>query len=73
MRKQKIIISVIGGSTISSKVEDLSQAVGRMIAQLDCVLVCGGLGGAMEAAAKGAKEAACLDGRPALMIRFTRE
>lgn len=57
MRKQSITISVIGGSSISSKVEDLAEAVGRMIGQLGCVLVCGGLGGAMEAAAKGAKAA----------------
>ena len=57
MRKQKITISVIGGSSISTKVEDLAQAVGKMIAELGCVLVCGGLGGAMEAAAMGAKKA----------------
>ena len=57
MRKQKITISVIGGTTVGSKVEDLAEAVGIMIAELDCVLVCGGLGGAMEAAAKGAKKA----------------
>jgi len=57
MRKQKITISVIGGSSISSKVEDLAESVGKMIAELGCVLVCGGLGGAMEAAAKGAQSA----------------
>ena len=57
MRKQKITISVIGGSSISTKVEDLAQKVGSLIASLDCILVCGGLGGAMEAAAKGAKDA----------------
>ena len=57
MRKQKITISVIGGSSISQKVEDLAEKVGRMIAQVGCVLVCGGLGGAMEAAARGAKRA----------------
>jgi len=57
MKKQKITISVIGGSSISSKVEDLAESVGKMIAELGCVLVCGGLGGAMEAAAKGAKMA----------------
>lgn len=55
MRRQKITISVIGGSSISAKVEDLAEKVGEMIARLGCVLVCGGLGGAMEAAAKGAK------------------
>ena len=57
MRKQKIVISVIGGSSIGTKVEELAEKVGAMIAELDCVLVCGGLGGAMEAAAKGAKKA----------------
>jgi len=57
MRKQRIVISVIGGSTISAKVEDLAEAVGKMIAELECVLLCGGLGGAMEAAAKGAQKA----------------
>lgn len=57
MRKQRITISVIGGSSISSKVEGLAESVGIMIGELDCILVCGGLGGAMEAAAKGAKKA----------------
>ncbi len=57
MRKQKITISVIGGSSIGSKVEYLAEQVGKMIADLGCILVCGGLGGAMEAAAKGAKKA----------------
>ena len=57
MRKQKITISVIGGSSIASKIEVLAEDVGRMIAELGCILVCGGLGGAMEAAAKGAKKA----------------
>ena len=57
MRKQKITISVVGGSTIGTSVEDLAEKVGTMIAELDCIMVCGGLGGAMEAAAKGAKKA----------------
>ncbi len=57
MRKQKISISVIGGSSIGSKVEELAENVGKMIAELGCVLVCGGLGGAMEATAKGARKA----------------
>jgi len=55
MRKQKITISVIGGSKISPQVETLAQAVGKMVAELGCVLVCGGLGGAMEKAAQGAQ------------------
>lgn len=56
-RKQKITISVIGGSSVGSKVEELAERVGKMIAELGCVTVCGGLGGAMEATAKGAKKA----------------
>ena len=57
MRKQKITISVIGGSSIGSKVEHLAEEIGKMVAEIGCVLVCGGLGGAMEAVAKGAKKA----------------
>ncbi len=57
LRKQKITISVIGGSSIGTKTEDLAEKVGALIAELGCVMVCGGLGGAMEAAAKGAKKA----------------
>jgi uncharacterized protein (TIGR00725 family) len=56
-RKQKITISVIGGSSIGTKAEDLAEKVGALVADLGCILVCGGLGGAMEAAAKGAKKA----------------
>ncbi|MBF0504911.1 MAG: LOG family protein [Candidatus Omnitrophica bacterium] len=57
MRKQKITISVIGGSKITPKVKVLAESVGGMVAELGCVLVCGGLGGAMEAAAQGAQMA----------------
>ena len=55
-RKQKIVISVIGGSSVGVKTEELAEKVGAMIAELGCTLVCGGLGGVMEAAAKGAKK-----------------
>ena len=68
MRKQRITISVIGGSSISSRVEDLAESVGKMIAELGCILVCGGLGGAMEAAAMGAKKGRWYDHR-----YFTRQ
>ena len=39
--------------------EDLSNAgaIGRLLAERGCTLVCGGLGGAMAAACRGAKEA----------------
>ena len=57
MGKQKITISVVGGHDISPEVEEIAHKVGGIIAKVGAVLVCGGLGGAMKAAAKGAKEA----------------
>ncbi len=48
-------IGVIGGSEASQDVLELAEKVGSLIASKGCVLVCGGLGGVMEAAAKGAK------------------
>ena len=54
---RKPIIGVIGASRPSSEGWRLAEAVGREIARRGAVLVCGGLGGVMEAAAKGAVEA----------------
>lgn len=50
-------IGVIGGSEASEELLKLAERVGSLIASEGCVLVCGGLGGVMEAAAKGAKSA----------------
>jgi len=53
---RKIIVGVIGGgSTASEEGLRLAEEVGFLIARADAVLVCGGLNGVMEAAAKGAK------------------
>lgn len=49
-------ISVIGGSTVTEREDELAEAVGYEIATRDHVLVCGGLGGAMAAACRGARE-----------------
>jgi uncharacterized protein (TIGR00725 family) len=57
MRKQKMTVSVIGAHEVDAKGARLAYAVGKMVAGLGCVLVCGGLKGAMEAACRGAKEA----------------
>lgn len=57
MRKQKYTISVIGAHACTPKEARLACGVGKMVAELGCVLVCGGLKGAMEAACRGAKEA----------------
>ena len=57
MNKQKITISVIGGHDIDSKVEQLAHNIGKIIAKMESVLICGGLDGVMEAAARGCQEA----------------
>ncbi len=53
--KQKII-AVIGGSETDKHFYDFAYCVGKLIAEHSCILICGGLGGVMEAAAKGAFE-----------------
>ena len=51
------MIGVIGAAHPSPQGLALAESIGREIARRDAVLVCGGLGGVMEAAAKGAFEA----------------
>ena len=55
--RKKLRIGVIGGSQPDPASRDLAHRVGRLIAEHGAVVVCGGLGGVMEAAARGAKEA----------------
>ena len=50
-------IAVAGGSSTSPEEDALAEAVGRAVAEGGGVVVCGGLGGAMEAACRGAKQA----------------
>ncbi len=47
-------IAVIGGASPSAPQASLAEAVGREIARRGVILVCGGLGGIMEAACRGA-------------------
>lgn len=51
------LISVIGAGQAPPVVLEQSQEVGRLLAQAGWGLVCGGLGGVMEAAAQGAAQA----------------
>ncbi|MBW1839257.1 MAG: TIGR00725 family protein, partial [Deltaproteobacteria bacterium] len=51
-----IQIGVIGAGQCSSEIEKLAEEVGKEIARNKAVLVCGGLGGVMEASARGAKQ-----------------
>lgn len=56
MSMMSIQIGVIGAGQCSSEIEKLAEAVGREIARNKAILVCGGLGGVMEASARGAKQ-----------------
>lgn len=47
-------ICVIGGSSVEDRLANQAESVGRCIAERGHELVCGGLGGVMEAAARGA-------------------
>ena len=55
--RNKFRIGVIGGANPEEKWSQMAFEVGTHIAKNNAVLVCGGLGGVMEAAAKGAKQA----------------
>jgi uncharacterized protein (TIGR00725 family) len=50
-------IAVVGAERASTDESQAAEAVGREIAEAGAVLVCGGLGGVMEAACRGAKHA----------------
>ena len=50
-------VSVIGGGSVPDETASVARAVGRAIAERDHTVVCGGLGGVMAAACRGAKAA----------------
>jgi len=47
-------IAVVGSGACEPEVARVAEEVGRLVAQAGAVLVCGGLGGVMEAACRGA-------------------
>ena len=55
--RQRPVVAVIGGHTCTAEEANLAEAVGRMLAQQGVLLICGGRGGVMEAACRGAKTA----------------
>jgi len=57
MTEKKIFITVVGESQASTEIMKLAEEVGSEIAKAGAVLICGGLKGVMEHAAKGAKSA----------------
>ena len=50
-------IAVVGGGVPQADADELAAGVGGELARRGAVLVCGGLGGVMEAACRGAREA----------------
>ncbi len=54
MINKKVFIAVIGGAQASKRELGLAEEVGRELAQKGAALLCGGLGGVMEAACRGA-------------------
>jgi uncharacterized protein (TIGR00725 family) len=50
-------VSVIGGSSIDDETYARAREVGRLLGERGHTVVCGGLGGTMEAVCKGAREA----------------
>ena len=50
-------VSVIGGSSIGSETARVADALGERLAERGHVVVCGGLGGVMEAVCRGARDA----------------
>ena len=55
MKNKRKFIAVIGGANPSAQEAKLAKEVGRELARQGAALVCGGLGGVMEAACKGAQ------------------
>ena len=50
-------VSVIGGSSIDEETAAVAEALGERLAERGHVVVCGGLGGVMEAVCRGARAA----------------
>lgn len=50
------IIGVIGGRCVTMALKDKAEEIGRIIGRNGLIMLCGGLSGVMEAAARGAKE-----------------
>lgn len=57
MSERRIQIAVVGAGAADPATYDLARRVGRAVARAGAMVVCGGLGGAMEAACRGAREA----------------
>jgi uncharacterized protein (TIGR00725 family) len=57
MNTMKKTVAVCGGRTCNQEIGAIAFKTGKLLAQAGFTLICGGLEGVMEAAARGAKEA----------------
>jgi uncharacterized protein (TIGR00725 family) len=55
--RARACVAVVGSSTGTREELDRAEAIGRVIAREGWILVCGGLGGVMDAAARGVEAA----------------
>ena len=55
--RRRPFIAVIGDRDCTAGDAELAEGIGRLLAEAGAVVVCGGLGGVMEAACRGAKAA----------------
>ncbi|MCX8126100.1 MAG: TIGR00725 family protein [Dehalococcoidia bacterium] len=56
MGKRALLIGVVGSGSCSAEEAGMAEEIGRRLARAGAVLGCGGLGGVMEAACRGAVE-----------------
>ena len=57
MTPRGFYVSVVGSGTADGDLYERAREVGRLVVERGGIVVCGGLGGVMEAAARGATEA----------------
>ncbi|MDZ7374853.1 MAG: TIGR00725 family protein [candidate division KSB1 bacterium] len=55
-KQENLVIAVLGSGVVGPEIYDLALQIGRLLAERGAIIVCGGLGGVMEAACRGAKE-----------------
>lgn len=48
-------VGIVGASDATDEEMEMARRVGELVAEAGCILVCGGLGGVMQAASEGAK------------------
>ncbi len=56
-RARRLVVGVMGAGACDAATAAAAEEVGRLVAEAGAVLLCGGRGGVMEAAARGAKGA----------------